>query len=68
MNNSMNNSQNSMNSINFDEPRRSSIKFNPEPSILEIEPREIDSEIKLDGISFEDLDNTAPVSLEFEEL
>jgi hypothetical protein len=61
------------NSMNFDEPqhvdsRRQSISFNPEPSILEIEPREINSE-KLDGISFEDLDSSsAPVSLDFEEL
>lgn len=55
--------------LNFDEPRRASISFNPEPSILEIEPREIESD-KLDGISFDDLDSTPgnSVSLEFEEL
>jgi len=54
----------------FDPPaidsRRQSISFNPEPSILEIEPRETESD-KLDSISFEDLDNT-PVNLDFEEL
>jgi hypothetical protein len=58
-----------INSVNFNEQsdsRKASISFNPEPSILEIEPREMESE-KLDGISFEDLDST-PVNLEFEEL
>lgn len=45
--------------------RRQSISFNPEPSILEIEPREMED--KLDGISFEDLDSN-PVNLDFEEL
>ena len=58
-----------MNSPSFDpiiDSRRQSISFNPEPSILEIEPREIESD-KLDGISFEDLDSN-PVNLDFEEL
>lgn len=60
-----------MNSPIFDQSpsidsRRQSISFNPEPSILEIEPREIESD-KLDGISFEDLDSN-PVNLDFEEL
>jgi hypothetical protein len=56
----------SFDSRSFDS-RKQSISFNPEPSILEIEPREVNSDIKLDGISFEDLDS-APVNLDFEEL
>ena len=54
-----------------DESRKSTITFNSEPSILEIENSMNDSdEIKLEesSISFEDLDTDIPVNLEFEEL
>ena len=58
-----------------EEPRKSTIKFNPEPSILEIENSDMDNfsenSFKLEGeptsISFEELDST-PVKLDFEEL
>ena len=56
----------------FDEPRKQSIKFNSEPSILEIENNSQSDQIKIEGdldssISFEELD-TNPVNLDFEEL
>ena len=63
MNQPMNNMNQSMNAImneNTFEPRKSSIKFNPEPSILEFD--NVDSEIKLEANDTEVLD------LEFEEL
>jgi hypothetical protein len=78
-NQSMNQSNQSMNQSNqfsnenVDESRKSTITFNSEPSILEIENSNfnLDSdEIKLgdSSISFEDLDSDAPLNLEFEEL
>jgi hypothetical protein len=83
INQNMNQNMN-MNSINQNmnqksdmfEPRKSSISFNPEPSVLEIENNDqlnrlnfdnLDSE--LESISFEELDNSnVPIKLEFEEL
>jgi len=70
----MNQSMNQSSNENLDELRKSTIKFNSEPSILEIENNSdsLDSdEIKLGeptSISFEDLDSDAPLNLEFEEL
>jgi hypothetical protein len=69
------NESNLMSNINStipDESRKSTITFNSEPSILEIENSDMNDsdEIKLEesNISFEDLDTDIPVNLEFEEL
>ena len=65
------NSNLNTNQMPLDESRKSTITFNSEPSILEIENSMNDSdEIKLEesSISFEDLDTDIPVNLEFEEL
>ncbi len=54
------------------ESRKSTITFNSEPSILEIENSDMNDsdEIKLEesSISFEELDTDVPLNLEFEEL
>jgi hypothetical protein len=71
MNQPMNQSMNKFTNENFDESRKSTIKFNSEPSILEIENSDSLDEIKLGdptSISFEDLDSDTPLNLEFEEL
>ena len=72
MNQNMNQSMNQISNEN-DETRKSTITFNTEPSILEIENSNFNDsdEIKLGdptSISFEDLDSDAPLNLEFEEL
>ena len=71
MNENMNQPMNQFSNEN-DETRKSTITFNSEPSILEIENSNFNDsdEIKLDdpSISFEDLDTDAPLNLEFEEL
>jgi hypothetical protein len=71
----MNQSNQPMNQSNenMNQSRKSTITFNSEPSILEIESNSnLDSdEIKLGeptSISFEELDTDAPLNLEFEEL
>jgi hypothetical protein len=66
------NDQLNPNSGSLDESRKSTITFNSQPSILEIENNSFTNdsdEIKLEdsSISFEDLD-TEPINLEFEEL
>ena len=65
----------SMQNENIFEPRRPSISFNPEPSILEIENNDqmnklnFDNLDDLESISFESLDSqNVPIKLEFEEL
>ena len=65
----------SMQNQNIFEPRRPSISFNPEPSILEIENNDqmnklnFDNLDDLESISFESLDSqNVPIKLEFEEL
>ena len=72
MNQNLNKNMNNSNE-NLGESRKSTITFNSEPSILEIENSDsLDSdEIKLGeptSISFEDLDTDTPLNLEFEEL
>jgi hypothetical protein len=66
------NTRSNINSTIPDESRKSTITFNSEPSILEIENSDMNDshEIKLEesNISFEDLDTDIPVNLEFEEL
>ena len=66
------NARSNINSTIPDESRKSTITFNSEPSILEIENSDMNDsdEIKLEesNISFEDLDTDIPVNLEFEEL
>ena len=66
-------SQNNQNNQNMNsdifEPRRQSISFNPEPSILEIENNDMNFDnldLDLETISFEE--SGTPIKLEFEEL